>query len=49
MEQKIEDTLVLLKKCWVLVLFALYAACLYNEFRFPGLRQEPLEGEEILW
>ncbi len=48
-QQKIEDTLLLLQKCWVLVLFALYAACLYNEFRFPGLRQEPLEGEEVLW
>lgn len=44
-----EETLILLKKIWVFFLVGLYAACLYNEYRFPGMREdEPLEGEAIL-
>ena len=49
LQHKIEDTLLLMKKFWVLILLGLYAACLYNEYRFPGFREEPLEGEAILW
>jgi len=47
--RKIEDTLSLLKKIWVVFLIGLYAACIYNEYRFPGFREEPMEGEEGLW
>ncbi|CCQ90702.1 membrane hypothetical protein [Nitrospina gracilis 3/211] len=47
--QKIDETLTLLKKIWVVFLIALYAACIYNELRFPGFREEPLKGEENLW
>ena len=48
-ELQIEEILILLKKIWVFFLVALYAACLYNEYRFPGMREEPLDGEAILW
>jgi len=49
-EPQVEETLILLKKIWVFFLVGLYAACLYNEYRFPGVREgEPLEGEAILW
>ncbi len=49
-EPQVEATLILLKKIWVFFLVGLYAACLYNEYRFPGMREEePLEGEAILW
>ena len=50
-EPQVEETLILLKKIWVFFLVVLYAACLYNEYRFPGIREEgePLEGEAILW
>ncbi|CAI2719124.1 hypothetical protein [Nitrospina watsonii] len=47
--RNIEDTLSLLKKVWVVFLLGLYAACIYNELRFPGFREEPLEGEAGLW
>ena len=43
-----EATLMLLKKIWVAFLAGLYAACLYNEYIFPGVREgEPLAGEAI--
>ena len=48
-EPQVEETLILLKKIWVFFLVVLYAACLYNEYRFPGMRDEPLDGEAILW
>ncbi len=49
-EPRVEATLILLKKIWVFFLVGLYAVCLYNEYRFPGVREEePLEGEAILW
>ena len=49
-EPQVEETLILLKKIWVFFLVILYAACLYGEYRFPGIREgEPLEGEAILW
>ncbi len=49
-EPQVEATLILLKKIWVFFLVGLYAVCLYNEYRFPGMREEePLEGEAILW
>ncbi|NIQ00303.1 MAG: hypothetical protein GWM98_07600 [Nitrospinaceae bacterium] len=47
-EPQVEETLILLKKIWVLFLIGLYAACIYNEYIFPGLREEPLKGEEVL-
>jgi hypothetical protein len=49
-EPQVEETFILLKKIWVFFLVGLYALCLYNEYRFPGMREgEPLEGEAILW
>ena len=48
-ENKIEETLNLLKKIWVFFLMVLVAACFYNEARFPGFRDEPLAGEAFLW
>jgi len=48
-QDKIEETLILLKKIWVFFLIGLIAACFYNEARFPGFRDEPLEGEAYLW
>ena len=49
-EPQVEETLILLKKIWVFFLVALYAVCLYNEYRFPGVPEdEPQEGEAILW
>jgi len=46
---QLEETLMLLKKIWVLFLVGLYTACLYNEYIFPGIREgEPLEGE-VIW
>jgi hypothetical protein len=48
-EPQVEATLILLKKIWVFFLVGLYAACLYNEYLFPGSREEPLKGEDILW
>ncbi len=48
-QPQVEETLILLKKIWVVVLVGIYAACLYSEYRFPGVREgEPLEGEAIL-
>ena len=47
-EPQVEETLILLKKIWVFFLVVLYAACLYSEYRFPGIREgEPLEGEAV--
>lgn len=46
---KQEDTLILLKRVWVLFLIAVYFVGLMNEYHFPGMREEPLEGESILW
>ncbi len=47
-EPRVEETLILLKKIWVFFLVGLYAACLYNEYIFPGTREGgPLKGEEI--
>lgn len=47
--EKYDYTLQLLKTLWTLFLIALYAACFYNEYRFPGFRDEPLEGELVFW
>ena len=46
---KIYETLSLLEKLWILVLIAIYFACFMNEYHFPGIREEPLEGETIYW
>ena len=47
-DPRLEETLILLKKIWVFFLIGLYAVCIYNERIFPGMREEPLEGEMIL-
>ncbi|GJL79337.1 MAG: hypothetical protein NPINA01_23260 [Nitrospinaceae bacterium] len=48
-QEKIAETLILLQKVWVLLLIAVYFIGFMNEYHFPGMREEPLEGEEILW
>ncbi len=47
-EPQVEETLILLKKIWVFFLMGLYATCIYNEYIFPGMREELLEGEDVL-
>ncbi len=42
-------TLTLLQKVWVLILIAIYFAGFMNEYHFPGVREEALKGEDILW
>ena len=48
-QAKLDDTLTLLKCVWTLFLVALYMACFLNEYKFPGFRDTPLEGEEVYW
>ena len=48
-QEKIAETLTLLKRVWVLFLIAVYFVGFMNEYHFPGMREEPLEGEAILW
>ncbi|MBI4383330.1 MAG: hypothetical protein HY579_04775 [Nitrospinae bacterium] len=48
-DQKIVETLDLLKKVWTIFLIGLYLACFMNEKVFPGFRTEPLAGEEFFW
>jgi hypothetical protein len=48
-QEEIAETLTLLKRVWVLFLIAVYFVGLMNEYHFPGVREEPLEGESILW
>ena len=48
-QETIAETLILLKRVWVLFLIAVYCMGFINEYKFPGLREEPLEGEAILW
>lgn len=48
-DPRLEETLMLLKKIWVVFLVGLYMASLYNEYIFPGFREGELsEGETIL-
>ena len=46
---KFSETSILLKKIWVVFLIGLYSASFLNEYHFPGAREKPLDGEEILW
>jgi hypothetical protein len=48
-QEKIAETLTLLKSVWALFLIAVYFIGFMNEYHFPGMREEPLEGEAILW
>ena len=48
-QTRLEETLTLIKIVWSLLLIALYMACFLNEYKFPGFRDTPLEGEEIYW
>lgn len=47
--KNVAETLTLLKRVWGLFLIALYFMGFMNEYQFPGMREEPLEGEAILW
>lgn len=46
---RLEETLTFIQTIWMLFLAALYLTCFYDEYRFPGQRTTPEEGEEILW
>ena len=46
---KLEETLTLIKTVWIFLLMALDLACFYNEYRFPGMREQPLDGEAVFW
>ena len=46
---KFSETTILLKKIWVVLLIGLYSASFLNEYHFPGPREKPLDGEEVLW
>jgi len=46
---KFAETTTLMKKIWVVFLIGLYSASFLNEYHFPGMREKPLEGEEVLW
>ncbi len=48
-DERYEETVILLQKVWVFFVIALYCAGFMNEYHFPGAREEPLEKEEILW
>ena len=46
---RLEETLIFLQTIWILFLAALYLTCFYDEYRFPGQKTTPEEGEEVLW
>lgn len=46
---KFSETSILLKKIWVVFLIGLYSVSFVNEYHFPGTREKPLDGEEVLW
>lgn len=48
-QENVAETLTLLKRVWVLFLIAIYFIGFMNEYHFPGMREQPLEGESILW
>lgn len=48
-DERIAETLALLQKVWTLFLIALYGVGFLDAYHFPGAREEPEEGEAILW
>jgi hypothetical protein len=48
-QEKLADTLILLKRVWALFLIAVYFIGFMSEYHFPGIREEPLAGESVLW
>ncbi len=48
-DERYLETVILLQKVWVFFLIALYFAGFMTEYHFPGVREEPLENEKILW
>lgn len=48
-QEKIAETLTLLQRVWTLFLIAVYFMGFMDEYHFPGNREEPLEGQAILW
>lgn len=48
-KEKLEETFQFIKLIWALFMAALYLACFIDEYRFPGERSKPLEGEEAIW
>ncbi len=46
---EMEETLLTLRKVWVLFLAGLYFSCFMNEHYYPGFRTDPLPGEEYFW
>ncbi len=47
--EKLEETLQFIKLMWALFMAALYLTCFIDEYRFPGERSKPLDGEEDIW
>ncbi len=48
-EDRLTETLDLIRNVWIAFLVVLYGVGYLNAHYFPGVRQEPLEGEAILW
>ena len=48
-DERLADTLELVQKVWLGFLVALYTVGYLNAHYFPGVREEPLDGEAILW
>ncbi len=46
---KLEETFQFIKMIWALFMAALYITSFIDEYRFPGERTQPLEGEEAIW
>jgi hypothetical protein len=48
-DDRVTETLELVRNVWIAFLAALYVVGYFNAHYFPGVRQEPLEGELIFW
>jgi hypothetical protein len=48
-DERLAETLELVRNVWIAFLVALYGVGYFNSHYFPGIRQEPLEGEAIFW
>ncbi len=48
-DERLTETLDLVRNVWIAFLVALYGVGYLNAHFFPGIRQEPLDGEAIFW
>lgn len=49
MDERIAETLSLLKKVWTLILIALYGCGIFSQVYFPGVEEPESGGAKILW